>query len=42
MARDARRLAESNYQLVSMLAFDLFPNTPHVEGLGMFERGVRL
>jgi 23S rRNA (uracil1939-C5)-methyltransferase len=42
MARDARRLAESNYQLVSMLAFDLFPNTPHVEGLGIFEHGVRL
>ena len=38
MARDARRLLESRYQLVSMRAFDLFPNTPHVESLGIFER----
>jgi 23S rRNA (uracil1939-C5)-methyltransferase len=38
MARDARRLLESQYQLVSMRAFDLFPNTPHVESLGIFER----
>ena len=41
MARDARRMAESNYQLVSMRAFDLFPNTPHVESLGIFERPSR-
>ena len=37
MARDARRLADSKYQLVSIRAFDLFPNTPHVESLGIFE-----
>ena len=38
MARDARRLLEANYQLISLRAFDLFPNTPHVESLGVFER----
>jgi 23S rRNA (uracil1939-C5)-methyltransferase len=38
MARDAKRLLEANYQLTSLRAFDLFPNTPHVESLGVFER----
>jgi 23S rRNA (uracil1939-C5)-methyltransferase len=39
MARDARRLLDAGYELVSLRGFDLFPNTPHVETLGVF--GVR-
>jgi tRNA/tmRNA/rRNA uracil-C5-methylase (TrmA/RlmC/RlmD family) len=38
MARDARRLLDGGYRLVSLRGFDLFPNTPHVETLGVFER----
>ena len=36
MARDARRLLDGGYRLESLRAFDLFPNTPHVESLGVF------
>ena len=39
MARDARRLLDGGYRLVSLRAFDLFPNTPHVETLGVFLAG---
>jgi 23S rRNA (uracil1939-C5)-methyltransferase len=38
MARDARRLLDGGYRLSSLRAFDLFPNTPHVETVGVFER----
>lgn len=38
MARDARRLLDAEYRLVSIRAFDLFPNTPHVEALAVFDR----
>lgn len=38
MARDARRLLDAGYRLESLRAFDLFPNTPHVETLGVFGR----
>jgi tRNA/tmRNA/rRNA uracil-C5-methylase (TrmA/RlmC/RlmD family) len=38
MARDARRLLDAGYRLGSLTAFDLFPNTPHVEAVGVFER----
>jgi 23S rRNA (uracil1939-C5)-methyltransferase len=38
MARDARRLLDTGYRLDSMLGFDLFPNTPHVEAVGVFDR----
>jgi tRNA/tmRNA/rRNA uracil-C5-methylase (TrmA/RlmC/RlmD family) len=38
MARDARRLLDAGYVLESLRGFDLFPNTPHVEALGMFVR----
>ena len=31
LARDARRLVAAGYRLASVEAFDLFPNTPHVE-----------
>jgi tRNA/tmRNA/rRNA uracil-C5-methylase (TrmA/RlmC/RlmD family) len=38
MARDARRLLDGGYRMVSVEAFDLFPGTPHVETLGVFDR----
>jgi 23S rRNA (uracil1939-C5)-methyltransferase len=38
LARDARRLLDAGYRLASIRAFDLFPNTPHVETLAAFER----
>ena len=38
MARDARRLLDSGYAIESLQAFDLFPNTPHVECLAVFIR----
>jgi 23S rRNA (uracil1939-C5)-methyltransferase len=38
MARDARRLLDAGYRIASLRGFDLFPNTPHVESLGVFER----
>jgi tRNA/tmRNA/rRNA uracil-C5-methylase (TrmA/RlmC/RlmD family) len=37
MARDARRLVDAGYRLSSLQAFDLFPGTPHVEALGVFD-----
>jgi 23S rRNA (uracil1939-C5)-methyltransferase len=36
LARDARRLLDAGYRLASLRAFDLFPNTPHVESLAVF------
>jgi 23S rRNA (uracil1939-C5)-methyltransferase len=38
LARDARRLLDSGYRLAPLRAFDLFPNTPHVETVGVFDR----
>jgi 23S rRNA (uracil1939-C5)-methyltransferase len=38
MARDARRLLDAGYRIASMRGFDLFPNTPHVETVGVFDR----
>jgi 23S rRNA (uracil1939-C5)-methyltransferase len=38
MARDARRVLDAGYRLVSLQGFDLFPNTPHVETIGIFDR----
>jgi 23S rRNA (uracil1939-C5)-methyltransferase len=37
LARDARRLLDAGYRLSSLRAFDLFPNTPHVESLAVFD-----
>lgn len=38
MARDARRLLDGGYTLSNLRGFDLFPNTPHVEMVALFER----
>ena len=38
MARDARRLLDAGYRLERLSGFDLFPNTPHVETIGVFDR----
>jgi 23S rRNA (uracil1939-C5)-methyltransferase len=38
LARDARRLLDAGYALRQIDAFDLFPNTPHVETVVLFER----
>jgi 23S rRNA (uracil1939-C5)-methyltransferase len=38
MARDSRRLLDAGYRLGSLKGFDLFPNTPHVEVVGVFDR----
>lgn len=40
MARDARRLLDGGYALTSLAGFDLFPKTPHVETVGVFDRRV--
>jgi len=37
-ARDARRLTDAGYALRRLDAFDLFPNTPHVEVVATYER----
>jgi len=38
LARDGSRLVASGYALESIEAFDLFPNTPHVETVTVFAR----
>ena len=38
LARDARRFADAGYRLADVEAFDLFPNTAHVETIVVFER----
>jgi 23S rRNA (uracil1939-C5)-methyltransferase len=38
LARDARVLLDAGYRMVSMQAFDLFPNTAHVETVIAFAR----
>jgi 23S rRNA (uracil1939-C5)-methyltransferase len=38
LARDASRITAAGYSLRSLDAFDLFPNTPHVEALACFEK----
>jgi 23S rRNA (uracil1939-C5)-methyltransferase len=42
LARDARRLADAGYALGTVRAFDLFPNTPHIETLVTFNRVTRM
>jgi 23S rRNA (uracil1939-C5)-methyltransferase len=36
LARDAAKFAEAGYRLSSLTAFDMFPNTPHVEAVATF------
>ncbi|HET7697680.1 MAG TPA: TRAM domain-containing protein [Vicinamibacterales bacterium] len=38
LARDARKMLDAGYRLEGVRAFDLFPNTPHVETLAVFIR----
>jgi 23S rRNA (uracil1939-C5)-methyltransferase len=38
-ARDARQLIDAGYTIDQMQVFDLFPNTPHVETVAVFEKG---
>lgn len=38
LARDAAKLVAAGYRLDSMAAFDLFPNTPHLEAVATFTR----
>jgi tRNA/tmRNA/rRNA uracil-C5-methylase (TrmA/RlmC/RlmD family) len=38
LARDARRLVDGGYAVASLSAFDLFPVTPHVECVAVFEK----
>lgn len=38
LARDAQRLLADGYQLRSLEALDMFPNTPHVECVAVFDR----
>lgn len=38
LARDARIVAARGYAIAAVQAFDLFPNTPHVETVVVFER----
>jgi 23S rRNA (uracil1939-C5)-methyltransferase len=38
LARDARRLTGAGYSMTSIEAFDLFPNTAHVETVAVFDR----
>jgi 23S rRNA (uracil1939-C5)-methyltransferase len=38
LARDARRIVDAGYAIDRADAFDLFPNTPHVETVVVFQR----
>jgi tRNA/tmRNA/rRNA uracil-C5-methylase (TrmA/RlmC/RlmD family) len=37
-ARDLRALLESGYRIDEVQAFDMFPNTPHIETVVSLER----
>jgi 23S rRNA (uracil1939-C5)-methyltransferase len=38
LARDARRAIDGGYHLADIHGFDMFPNTPHVEIVAVFDR----
>ena len=40
-ARDAARMASHGYRLAQLRAFDLFPQTPHVESIALLEKEER-
>src|SRR6185436_4245112 len=37
LARDSRRLVDAGYEIAQASGFDLFPNTPHVETVVVFD-----
>ena len=37
LARDSRKLLDGGYRVRRIDAFDLFPNTPHVECVAVFD-----
>lgn len=39
LARDASRLIDGGYHLTQVTAFDLFPQTYHIESISIFEKG---
>jgi 23S rRNA (uracil1939-C5)-methyltransferase len=41
LARDTQRLVAGGYRLSSIEALDMFPNTPHVECVAIFDRVIR-
>jgi tRNA/tmRNA/rRNA uracil-C5-methylase (TrmA/RlmC/RlmD family) len=41
LARDAAKLTQRGYEMVSLQAFDMFPNTGHVEAVAVFDSSVR-
>jgi 23S rRNA (uracil1939-C5)-methyltransferase len=41
LARDAAKLTQQGYELVGLQAFDMFPNTGHVETVAVFDSRVR-
>jgi 23S rRNA (uracil1939-C5)-methyltransferase len=40
LARDVRALVDGGYELEQISAFDLFPNTAHVESVCLLRRAV--
>ena len=38
LARDVRRFVDAGYRLSHIEAFDLFPNTAHVESVAVLDR----
>ena len=38
LARDARKIVDAGYAIERADAFDMFPNTPHVETVVVFNR----
>jgi 23S rRNA (uracil1939-C5)-methyltransferase len=38
LARDSRRIVDAGYAITRVDAFDMFPNTPHVETVVVFDR----
>jgi tRNA/tmRNA/rRNA uracil-C5-methylase (TrmA/RlmC/RlmD family) len=38
LARDSRQIVDAGYAITRVDAFDMFPNTPHVETVVVFDR----
>jgi len=38
LARDARKIVQKGYQLISVTPFDQFPQTAHIETISLFEK----